>query len=130
MLTHHTRTYIQATRTPATQVRRQKLYERGRRCMRCGAFLSRANHGVLCWPCQEMLPREYSSGDDEHMSIDEARVLFCLRQEPCSPVPLSSVLCDLSYNRIMHILACLERRGYVFRRSRGHGCALIAEPLR
>ena len=60
----------------------------------------------------------------------EVRILWCLREVPCVLVPLRSIMNDVQPRSIRHALDSLTQRGFVFRRVRGRGCALIGEPRR
>lgn len=116
-------TLASLTRTPST------TYEAGRRCLRCDRLLSIYNPEEICAPCmREMRARCRYPEEHEQYTPTELRVLWCLREISGVAIPLQRIINDVPSGSITGALNSLERKGFVFERVRGHGCALVREP--
>lgn len=108
-----------------------ETYGTGRRCLRCDCLLSQYNPDELCAPCAHMPIRRPPIPEYAPLSELQLRILICLARMPCTLLPLSTIFEEVASERAVYAaVADLETIGYVFRRVKGRGIALIGEPWR
>jgi len=88
------------------------------------------NPDEICAPCADAMARKLATKKrPNNIDLYATRVLWVLQEAPTALMPLGRILADMPSGAIGKALDRLEAKGYVIKRVKGHGCALLAEPL-